>query len=140
LPWPTLLLAGGLVAVLAALVVVARRRGAAAGGAGEPSASRQIRAHGVFRVSTPAGAEELDLRLPAVAGTAPNADIPLAGTGTAAYRVRFSSAPGGVSALDLIDERGMYCGEACVTTVVLAPGESVRVGETTIVLVRTYDA
>ncbi len=70
------------------------------------------------------------MRLPSVAGTAPNADIPIAGEGIAAYHVRFSPVSGGVTALDLTDGQGMYCGDACVLTAMLAPGESVRVGVT----------
>ena len=91
-------------------------------------------------MSGPGRDDELDLRLPSVAGSAPNADIPVRGEGTTAYQVRFSHVPGGVSALDLTDARGMYCGDECVKRAFLSPGMSVRLGATTIVFVRSYEA
>jgi len=94
----------------------------------------------VFRVSGPGRDDELDLRLPSVAGSAPNADIPVRGEGTTAYQVRFSDVPGGVSALDLTDARGMYCGDECVKRAFLSPGMSIRLGATMIVFVRSYEA
>ena len=117
------------------------RLGAARGAVEEPrnGDTRRI-TRSVFRVTSPGRDEELDLRLPSVAGSARNADIPLGAEGGPAYHVRFSAAPGGVSALDLTDERGMYCGDECVKTVMLRPGESVRVGSATIVFVRSYEA
>lgn len=104
-----------------------------------PITAGRVFPRAVFRVTSPSGQHDLDLRLPSVAGTAPNADIPLRGEGTAAYHVRFSPSAGGVSALDLTDGDGMYCADACVLSAELAPGESVRVGVTTITLVRTYE-
>ena len=123
-------------------LVIRRARLNGARGAGEESqgSDRRRVVRAVFRVTSPGRDEELDLRLPSVAGSARNADIPLRADGGPAYQVRFSAAPGGVSALDLTDERGMYCGDACVKTAVLAPGDSVRVGGTTIVYVRSYEA
>ncbi len=103
-----------------------------------PKAVRTV-ARAVFRVSSPAEEREFDLRLPAVAGTAPNADIPLRGEGIAPYHVRFSPAADGVSALDLTDSDGMYCADACVLSAELVPGKSVRVGVATIALVRAYE-
>jgi hypothetical protein len=101
-----------------------------------PTAARRERA--VFRVVSSGRDEELDLRLPSVAGSAHNADIPLRGGEAPAYHVRFSAVPDGVLAVDLTDSKGMYCGDACVQSTHLAPGGSVRVGGTTIVLVRRY--
>ena len=94
----------------------------------------------VFRVSSPAEEREFDLRLPSVAGSAPNADIPLHGDHASAYHVRFSPAGDGVTALDLTDSEGMYCADACVVSATLTPGESVRVAGATITLVRAYEA
>jgi S1-C subfamily serine protease len=126
--------------VLALALVIGRgRRRARVGALPGVATPGRRRTRAVFRVSSPGQDEEFDVRLPSVAGTAPNADIPLSGS-TGAYRIRFVAAPGGVTALDLADERGMYCGDECVRTVFLGPGESVRVGEVAIVLVRTYDA
>lgn len=107
-----------------------------------PSARTPARTtpHAVFRVSAPGREQELELRLPSVAGSAHNADIPISGEGVRAYHVRFSAAPAGVSALDMTDTNGMYCGDACVASVTLRAGESVRVGATTITLVRAYEA
>jgi hypothetical protein len=116
--------------------VSGRRLGEGQGAVSE----KHPRARAVFRVSSSAREQELDLRLPSVAGTAHNADIVIGGAGASAYHVRFSSAPGGVSALDLTDGRGMYCGDACVLSAELGSGESVRVGDATITLLRTYEA
>lgn len=133
--------AAALAAAGVSFVAIRRARLDEARGAEEPAGpDRRSIMRAVFRIASPGRDEELDLRLPSVAGSARNADIPLPADGGPAYHVRFSAAPGGVSALDLTDERGMYCGEACVTTVVLRPGESVRVGSATIVYVRSYEA
>jgi hypothetical protein len=106
----------------------------------EARGSRRRIVRAVFRVASPAHERELDVRLPSVAGTAPNADVPVTGDGVAAYQVRFSPAEGGVLATNLADASGMYCGDECVPTALLKPGESVRVGATTIVFVRSYEA
>lgn len=107
-------------------------------GAGH-SLTRRDRA--VFEVMTPGGSRELDLRLPAVAGSARNADIPVPGDATGAYQVRLTRGPGeSVVATNLSDKTGMYCGDECVPTLVLRRGESVSVGSATITLVSVYDA
>ena len=154
-----LALAIGLPVALVLALLARRRRGQAIGsddakaaaaqtageGTGGDEASGAAEAagvtvpRGVFRVTAPGRSQEIDVRLPAVAGTAANADIPLGDSGIDPYRVRFSAAPGGVSALDLTDARGMYCGDACVKHVVLSPGGSIRVGSVEVVLVRGYD-
>lgn len=142
---PALALAIGLpVALVLATLARSRRRAASlrAVSASEPGSSSAGRTvpRAVFRVSSAAGERELDLRLPSVAGSAPNADIPLSGDDVAAYRVRFSPSPGGVTALDLTDGEGMYCADACVASAFLRPGESVRVAGATITLLRSYEA
>jgi hypothetical protein len=114
------------------LAIVARRRGS---GEGE---SRHPRDRAVLVVSSPRGSSTHDVRLPAVAGSAPNADVPAHGPGIAPYHVRFTPAPGGVTAMDLTDTQGMYCGDRCVKSELLGPGQSVRVGEVTITLERAY--
>lgn len=142
---PALALAiGAPVALVLAMLARSRRlatrlRASALGESGPSSAGRTV-PRAVFRVSGAAGERELDLRLPAVAGTAANADIPLHGAGASTYHVRFSPAADGVTVLDLTDSEGMYCGDACVSSVVLRSGESVRVAGTTIVFVRAYEA
>ncbi|MDP2299637.1 MAG: serine protease [Coriobacteriia bacterium] len=138
--WPLAVLAAAAVTALGVLAVRRRRGERPGSGVPGPSTAGRTMRRAVFRVSSPGRDEEFDLRLPSVAGSAPNADIPLPGPGNAAYRIRFSAAPGGVTALDLADERGMYCGDACVKTASLAVGQSVRAGETTITFVRGYDA
>jgi hypothetical protein len=130
-----------LAAVGAVALVLWRRFGVRRDATGEVSGAKgRAVQRAVFRVSAPGRDDELDLRLPSVAGSAPNADIPVHGEGTTAYQVRFSYAPGGVSALDLTDARGMYCGDECVKRAFLSPGMSVRLGVTTIVFVRSYEA
>ncbi len=129
------------VALILAGLVRARRRAAQHTDVGAvPAEPGRTVSRAVFRVVSAAGEREYDLRLPAVAGDAPNADIPLRGEDVAAYHVRFSPAAGGVTALDLTDGGGMYCGDACVASVSLMPGESVRVVGFTITLVRVYEA
>jgi len=124
------------VAFVVAVLVRARRRR----GTQQPAASAgAVHQRAVFHVSSGAGEREFDLRLPAVAGTAPNADIAISGPGASAYHVRFSPGVGGVSALDLTGGGGMYCGDACVLSAELLPGESVRAGGVTITLARTYE-
>ncbi|GAB4288743.1 MAG: hypothetical protein Kow0067_14430 [Coriobacteriia bacterium] len=94
-----------------------------------------VRPRGRFRVITAGGSAETDIRLPAVAGSAPNADIRLAGEGIAPYHARFTPLPAGVEVRDLTDGEGLYCGDRCVQTVVVAEGESVRLGDVTVTLV-----
>ena len=137
----------GLVVVGGSVLILRLRgtRGAVGTPAGEASADERAAGkrsvpRAVFRVMSPGRDDELDLRLPSVAGSAPNADLPVTTPGTSAYLIRFTASAGGVTALDLTDARGMYCGDACVKTVALTPGQSVRVGETSIVLIRVYDA
>ena len=143
---PALALAIGLpVALVLAMLAHTRRRAARlrAATTGEPApapAPPRTVPRAVFRVSGASGERELDLRLPAVAGSAANADIPLRGEGASAYHVRFSSAGDAVTALDLTDGEGMYCADACVASAVLKAGESVRVAGVTITLVRAYEA
>jgi hypothetical protein len=113
----------------------------AAGAAGQSAGAGRSHDRAVFHVSTPRDDREFDLRLPSVAGTAPNADIPVIGEGTNAYQVRFSlGSDGGVLATNLADATGMYCGDECVPTALMRPGVSVRIGATTITLVRVYQA
>ena len=140
------------VALVIGLLVRARRRrshdgaggedadaGVEVAGAGDSAPQSPRRQRAVVRVLSPGRDEELDLRLPAVAGSAHNADISISGHTANAYHVRFSPSGDGVTALDLADEQGMYCGDQCVRTVMLRSGESVRIGDTTIVFVRRYD-
>lgn len=135
-----------LVAVLAVIVVRARLMRVVSEHAAtdDPSVAPTLahaRDRATFSVTTPRESRELDLRLPSVAGSAANADIPVPGDGTNAYQVRFARGPGGgVLATNLADESGLYCGDECVPTALLHPGESVRVGTATITLLRVYDA
>jgi len=135
-----------LVAVLAVIAVRARlmravSEHAGAEGAALTTVSGRTHDRAVFSVTTPRESRELDLRLPSVAGSAGNADIPVLGEGMNAYQIRFTRGPGGgVLATNLADATGMYCGDECVPTALLKPGESVRVGTATITLVRVYDA
>jgi S1-C subfamily serine protease len=90
----------------------------------------------LFHVAGPGGEEDLDLRLPAVVGHVGNADIRVADEGVAAYQARVDLGPGeGVTVVDLTDSSGVYCGDECVPEAHIRPGESFRVGETTITLV-----
>ena len=149
---PALWVAIGLpVALILALLVRARRRANAGVFGASVAVNRQeaeaklhapssARQRAAFRVTSAGREEEIDLRLPAVAGSARNADITVSGGTANAYHVRFSAAPEGVVALDLADEMGLYCGDQCVRMAPLRAGESVRIGDTAIVFVRRYDA
>jgi hypothetical protein len=90
----------------------------------------------LFHVVGPGGAEDLDLRLPAVIGHVENSDIRVTDEGVSAYQARVDLGPGeGVTVTDLTDDSGVYCGDECVPEAHIRPGESFRVGETTITLV-----
>ncbi len=127
-----LVIAGSGVAIVVAgaIVFFIRRRRRYDSGTSSPALTRHR-----FRVSGPGSASEHLVRLPAVLGSAENADIRVDDIAVAAYAVRFTAVDGHVSALDLTDERGMYCADKCVKRAVLAPGDSVRTGATTTVFV-----
>ena len=138
-PWWWAPLALAVTVTVGAMVAHARSRAAAAADDSESGQGGRQVPRAVVRVGGVGPEHEVDVRLPSVAGSARNADIPLPAGIAQAYHVRFSPAPGGVVALDLTDERGMYCGDECVRTVPLAPGESVRIGPATITLVKIYE-
>lgn len=88
-----------------------------------------------FAVHGPGGSSEALIRLPGVIGTAPNADLRVADGGVTPYHARLVQAGDGVEVVDLTDENGLFCAELCVQRAIIHPGESVRVGATTVVLV-----
>lgn len=134
--WLVALAALVLVAVFAPLAVFRHRHPKASAEDVAPAHERRR-----FRVDEPGATRTLDLRVPAVAGSAHNADIRIQEPEVAEYQVRFvPGVGGGVTALSLVAEGGMYCGDACVLEAMLRPGESVRVGQATITLLEREDA
>lgn len=129
--WALPTMVGLLVAVLGAIAFLRLKEVRRSRREGRTASARP---RGRFRVTTPTGAAETDVRLPAVAGLAPNADIRLAGEGVAPYHARFTPLGAGVEVRDLTDGEGLYCGDRCVQTVVIAEGESVRLGGATVTL------
>ncbi len=128
-PWrvlgPALAAAG--IAVLAAGVLFVRQQRRAR------SASNELVATVVryrFAIESVGARSEKVVRLPSVVGTAANADIRVADA--APYAVRLSAAGPAVEALELTDSGGLFCGEGCVRTVVLSPGQGFRVAATTV--------
>lgn len=85
-----------------------------------------------FRVAGPARVEDRVIRLPGVFGTAENADLRAEDDAVSPYQVRVTPVGEVVEVRNLVNERGMYCAERCVSTQVLEPGASFRVGSTTV--------
>lgn len=83
-----------------------------------------------FAIESGGAHSEKLVRLPSVVGTAANADIRVAEA--APYAVRLVAAGSEVEALELTDSGGLYCGDGCVSTVLLARGQSFRVAGTTV--------
>jgi len=132
-----------LAVALAAAILVAlplRRRAASRTGErnaeGEPAAVAPPPA-GVtrwrFSVRGPATVREAVIRLPGVIGTAANADLRVEDPAVTPYHARIVQAGDGVEVVDLTDAQGLYCAELCVPRAIIGPGESVRVGATTVI-------
>jgi len=97
-----------------------------------PEASRRR----TFHVAGPNRDEEVSIRLPAVIGSARNADIRVSDAGVADYQARVGlEALGTVTISDLVGNDGLYCGDLCVSHAIIEPGLSFRVGATEITLV-----
>lgn len=88
-----------------------------------------------FAVRGPGGGSESVIRLPGVIGTAPNADLRVDDPAVTPYHARIVQAGDGVEVVDLTDAEGLYCADLCVPRAIIRPGESVRVGATTVVFV-----
>ena len=85
-----------------------------------------------FRVAGAARTDESAIRLPGVFGSAENADLHADDETIAGYQVRVTAQGDDVEVRNLVDDRGMYCAERCVSAQVLHPGERFRVGATTV--------
>jgi S1-C subfamily serine protease len=88
-----------------------------------------------FALRGPGVASESVIRLPGVIGTAANADLRVDDAAVTPYHARLVQAGDGVEVVDLTDAEGLYCAELCVPRAIIRPGESVRVGATTVVYI-----
>jgi hypothetical protein len=88
-----------------------------------------------FAVRGPGGGSESVIRLPGVIGTASNADLRVEDPAVTPYHARIVQAGDGVEVVDLTDAQGLYCADLCVPRAIIRPGESIRVGATTVVFV-----
>ncbi len=134
-------LAAGIALVLLAGVVLrwraAKRARArdAEGGASSSNAPPAGVTRWRFAVRGPGMSSESVIRLPGVIGTADHADLHVDDPAVSPYHARLVQAGDGVEVVDLTDAEGLYCAELCVPRAKLHPGESVRVGATTVVYV-----
>lgn len=127
--------AAGLLIITGAAALYALLRRARTGSvvSGAPATVARYR----FRVTGSGFSGEHVVTLPAVLGSAEGADIRVPDGTVAAFAVRLSATDTHVSVLDLTDERGMYCADECVKRAILAPGDSVRTGGTSVLFVGT---
>jgi len=88
-----------------------------------------------FSVRGPGTVSESVIRLPGVIGTAANADLRVEDPTVTPYHARIVQAGDGVEVVDLTDAEGLYCADLCVPRAIIRPGESVRVGATTVAFV-----
>jgi hypothetical protein len=94
-----------------------------------------------FMVTGPGGTETLTVRMPAVVGEDPHADIRVNDPSVAPFQARLVVGPDDhVTALSLTGDTGMFCGDACTRQVVLHEHEAIRVGSTSVEYLGTPDA
>ncbi|MHB8965606.1 MAG: trypsin-like peptidase domain-containing protein [Coriobacteriia bacterium] len=131
-PWTILVPFGaGLGAALAlAMFLFVRQRSVRERHASRAAAQTHARYR--FRIAGSARVEERVIRLPGVFGTAENADLRAEDDAVSAYQVRVTPVGDAVEVRNLVNERGMYCAERCVSTQVLDIGASFKVGGTTV--------
>ncbi|MDO8964353.1 MAG: trypsin-like peptidase domain-containing protein [Coriobacteriia bacterium] len=133
----TLLTAAAVLVILTAIylgtgLLFRRRGGDLSGPVKTPAASLRR----TFHVAGPARDDEVTVSLPAVVGSAANADLRVVDPGVAEYQARIGlEALGTVTVTNLLDDDGVFCGDGCVKHAVIAPGMSFRVGQTVVTLV-----
>jgi len=137
--WIAMAVAGLALLVVAGIIIGARR--AAQGSEDEREIVVAPSRRRTFRVTGPGGAETVTVRMPAVVGEDPHADIRVNDPEVAPFQARLVVGPDDhVTALSLTGDTGMFCGDACTRQVVLHEGEAVRVGSTSVEYVGTPDA
>jgi hypothetical protein len=129
----------GVVLLLVAGVIIGlRRRATAVDEEREITAAPSRRR--TFKVTGPGGTETVTVRMPAVVGEDPHADIRVADPEVAPFQARLVVGPDDhVTALSLTGDTGMFCGDACARQFVLHEGESIRVGTTSVEYLGTPD-
>lgn len=137
--WVAMAAAGVALLVAAGAIIGAKRAATGADDEREVVAAPSRRR--TFVVTGPGRTEAVTVRLPAVLGEDPHADIRVNDPEVAPFQVRLMAGPDDhVTALSLTGDTGMFCGDACTRQVVLHHGESIRVGETSVEFVETTDA
>lgn len=137
--WIAMAVAGVALLVVAGVIIGARRAAVTSDEQREivvaPSRRR------TFMVTGPGGSGTVTVRMPAVVGEDPHADIRVNDPEVAPFQARLVVGPDDhVTALSLTGDTGMFCGDACTRQVVLHEGEAVRVGSTSVEYVGTPDA
>ena len=137
--WVAMGASGVALLIVTGAIIGARRTAAGADEERELIAAPSRRR--TFRISGPGGAETVTVRLPAVVGEDPHADIRVSDPEVAPFQARLMVGPDDhVTALSLTGDTGMFCGDACARQVVLREGEAIRVGSTSVEYVGEPDA
>jgi hypothetical protein len=135
--WTLVAAGAGIVVLTFAYLSVRMRAHEARGSLGgrPPAPASSMRR--TFHVAGSDRDEVLTVRLPAVVGSAVNADIRVTDAGVGEYQARIGlEALGTVTITDLVGHDGLFCGDMCVSHAVIEPGMSFRVGATEITLVQ----
>src|SRR5450759_4068882 len=137
--WIAMAVAGLALLVVAGIIIGAR------GAAITSDEQREIIAapsrRRTFKVTGPGGSETVTVRMPAVIGEDPQADIRVNDPEVAPFQARLVVGPDDhVTALSLTGDTGMFCGDACTRQVVLHEHEAIRVGSTSVEYLGTPDA
>jgi hypothetical protein len=134
--WTLIAAATGILVLTLAYLSVRLRTHAARGELTGPPPVPESSMRRTFHVVGTGRDEVVSLRLPAVIGSAANADIHVTDAGVGEYQARIGlEALGTVTITDLVGNDGLYCGDMCVQHAVIEPGLSFRVGNTEITLV-----
>ena len=137
--WFAMAAAGVALLVIAGVLIGARRSAVTADDEREIVAAPSRRR--TFRVTGPGGTGTVTVRMPAVVGEDPHADIRVNDPEVAPFQARLVVGPDDhVTALSLTGDTGMFCGDACTRQVVLSEGEAIRVGSTSVEYVGMPDA
>lgn len=134
--WTLAISAAGVLGLTAAFLIVRRRTADLRDDLGGRLPAADGSKRRTFHVAGPSRDEEITVRLPAVVGSARNADIRIQDAGVRDYHARIGlEVLGTVAVTDLADGEGVYCGDLCVLHAVIEPGMSFRVGATEVTLV-----
>jgi hypothetical protein len=137
--WIAMAVAGVALLIVAGVIIGARRAAVTSEEPREIIAAPSRRR--TFMITGPDGTATVTVKMPAVVGEDPHADIRVNDPEVAPFQARLVVGPDDhVTALSLTGDTGMFCGEACTRQVVLHEHESIRVGSTSVEYLGTPDA